>query len=142
LDIDPLEFYREHYTAIPVLERDIRTLLSHRAGSDSPQRVFSKGGIIISPRRTSLQPTRAEALIVSSVRYTAQFKKIKNPPRIPRLGVIEREPAGPARLARAALAAQDDAAEDQFIPAEEHEVVAEDYFGEEEFVPDNVVAEE
>jgi hypothetical protein len=102
--IQPFQFLNEAF---------VRTLLSHR-------RAGSRRGVLL------FQPTRAEALIVSSVRYTAQFKKIKNPPRIPRLGVIEREPAGPARLARAALAAQDAAAEDQFIPAEEHEVVLED----------------
>jgi hypothetical protein len=74
-----------------------------------------------------------EKLILSSVRYTAQFKKIKVPPRIARVGVIEREPDGPVRLARAALAALDEAAEDQ-------EVFAENYIGDDEIIADNAVA--
>lgn len=133
LDIDVFAFYREHSPNIPALDVGIRSALGHKAGLDAPERLFSKGGLVISARRTSLLPTRAEKLILSSVRYSGtKNKKASKPPKIPRMGEIERAPAiagQGARVAREAIAAVDDAAGNRFMPAEPEEVFAEDYLG-------------
>lgn len=119
LDINPYVFYQAHYKSMPILERGIRTILGHKAGSDSPERVFSKGGIIVNPKRCSLLPTRADKLITSAVRFTCKSKKVKRTPTIPDIGVIDdgikgvRNPGTAA--ARVALIAEiDDCADDFF----------------------------
>jgi hypothetical protein len=80
-------------------------------------------------------PTRAEKLIVHAVRYIAQFKKIKKPPRFPRLGVIKG-----GRLSQRALPEQlSQLYRGSVYTRRGVEVVAEDYFGEEEVVPGNLM---
>jgi hypothetical protein len=113
LDIDVLAFYSQHYKHMPVLSTGIRAILAHKAGSDSPERVFSRGGIIISPKRCSLHPTRADKLITSAVRYSRSNLVKKDPPKIPDFGVIDDS--------HAFIVALDDSAIN-FIPHGENEV--------------------
>jgi hypothetical protein len=99
MDIDPLEFWGEHYQHIELISRGFRGILGHKIGNDSPERSFSKGGIVITPRRCSLEPTRAGKLITSAVRYAAKKKRaVKSLPRIPDLGIIREDPTAIGKL--------------------------------------------
>jgi hypothetical protein len=99
LDIDPLEFWGEHYHHIELISQGFRGVLGHQIGNDSPERSFSKGGIVITPRRCSLEPTRAGKLITSAVRYAGKQKRVvKTPPSIPDLGIIREDPTAVGKL--------------------------------------------
>jgi hAT family C-terminal dimerisation region len=90
LDIDVLAFYREHFLNMPILSIAIRAVLGHKAGSDSAERVFSRGGIVIAPRRCSLKPTRADKLITNAVRFARANSARKTiPPKLPSFGIID-----------------------------------------------------
>ena len=68
-DIDIFEFYAKHGPNMLVVEPIIREMLSQPAGSYSPEKVFSGGKFVINDYRTSLDPARAEGLIVSAARF-------------------------------------------------------------------------
>jgi hypothetical protein len=148
VDIDVFLFYQPHYKNMEILERGIRSVLGERGGSDSPERVFSKGGIVVSPRRCSLLPSRADQLITSAVRYSSKSKKVKRTPRIPSLGEIVENLSGVATeavsAARAALIADIDDYAD-YLFANTGEVInldADELAGEEARVRDVVNGEE
>jgi hypothetical protein len=77
---------------IEMISRGFRSILAQKAGNDPAERCFSKGGIVLTPRRSSTLPTRAGKQITSAVRYSAKNKPAGKAPVIPEFGVIRRDP--------------------------------------------------
>ena len=91
LDIDVLAFYRPILESIPNLAIVIRKVLSNQATTSTPERSFNISGNILNVRRCSLNPIRAEKLIVSAFRHRCKLRSGKKPPRVPSFRVLEVE---------------------------------------------------
>ena len=63
---NPLEWWRSHESTYPLMARISKKYLCVPATSTSSERVFSKGGLIVTPHRASLKPETAEMLIFLS----------------------------------------------------------------------------
>ena len=81
-DIEVFDFYAKHGPQMPFVELIIREMLGQPAGSYSPEKVFSGGKFVVNDYRISLDPSRAESLIMSSARFKMKIC-IKYLPRLP-----------------------------------------------------------
>jgi hypothetical protein len=69
-DINIYEFYREHGPRMPVMNPIICMFYGQPNASHTPEKVFSRGKHVISDLRSSLNPVRAERLILASCRFS------------------------------------------------------------------------
>ena len=91
LDIDVLAFYRPILDSIPKLAVVIRKILANQVATSTAERSFNISGNVLSIRRCSLDPGRAEKLIVSAFRHRCKLRSEKKPPRVPSFRVLEEE---------------------------------------------------
>ena len=88
-DINFFSFYSGITNQIPHIGAGIRKICSHSTATGSCERSFNIAGNVLNIRRCSLDPVRAEKLILSAIRYKYAFRNSKSP-RIPSIGVIEK----------------------------------------------------
>jgi hypothetical protein len=91
LDIDVLGFYRPIVQTIPNLAVVIRKILSNQAATSTCERSFNISGNVLSIRRCSLDPVRAEKLSKSAFRHRCKLRLDKKPPKIPSFRILEDE---------------------------------------------------
>ena len=63
--IDQLLWWKDHQQQFPLLSYLARVVFAVPAASSKSERVFSVVSIIVTPKRTSLNPEKVEQLIVS-----------------------------------------------------------------------------
>lgn len=63
VETDPLGWWRDHYRDFPLLAKRARKYLCIQASSSPSERLFSKAGLVITPKRTQLKPEKANMLI-------------------------------------------------------------------------------
>ena len=91
LDIDVLGFYSTIVQTIPNLAVVIRKILSNQVATSTCERSFNISGNVLSIRRCSLDPVRAEKLIKSAFRHRCKLRLDKKPPKIPSFRIFEDE---------------------------------------------------
>jgi len=91
LDIDVLGFYIPIVDSIPNLAVVIRKILSNQVAISTAERTFNISGNVLSIRRCSLDPIRAEKLIKSAFRHRCKLRCDKKPPSIPSFRILEDE---------------------------------------------------
>ena len=91
LDIDVVAFYRPILDSISKLAEVIRKILANQVATSSAERSFNISGNILNVRRCSLDPARAEKLIVSAFRHRCKLRSGKKPPRVPSFRALEDE---------------------------------------------------
>jgi hypothetical protein len=86
-------FYSYRGPAIPELIKVTASVLDSRIVFTTPEITFSTGGFAYSNYRQSLQPSRAEGIILSTCRYKVEKAKLAIPatPAIPDIGVVDKE---------------------------------------------------
>jgi hypothetical protein len=87
-DIDIFRFYQDLLPQIPNIASAIRTVLAHQPCTIDNERIFNIAGHVISLRRCSLTPERAEKLILSAFRYRCRSRS-KKPPRLPSFATFD-----------------------------------------------------
>ena len=87
-DIDFFGFYGPIAHAIPNIGIGIRKVTGHPPTTSPCERSFNVSGNILNIRRCSLDPDRAEKLIISAIRYKSTGQRKLKPPIIPTLGVL------------------------------------------------------
>lgn len=87
-DIDIFKFYQDLLPQIPNIAIAIRTILAHQPCTIDNERIFNIAGHVISLRRCSLTPERAEQLILSAFRYRCRSRS-KKPPRLPSFATFD-----------------------------------------------------
>ena len=63
LETDPLAWWRDHCRDFPLLAKRAKKYLCIQASSSASERLFSKAGLVITPKRTQLKPEKANMLI-------------------------------------------------------------------------------
>jgi hypothetical protein len=87
-DINIFKFYQDLLPQIPNIAIAIRTILGHQPCTIDNERIFNIAGHVISLRRCSLTPERAEQLILSAFRYRCRTRS-KKPPRLPSFATFD-----------------------------------------------------
>ena len=64
LETDPLAWWRDHCRDFPLLAKRAKKYLCIQASSSASERLFSKAGLVITPKRTQLKPEKANMLMV------------------------------------------------------------------------------
>ena len=87
-----LGFYSTIVQTIPNLAVVIRKILSNQVATSTAERTFNISGNVLSIRRCSLDPIRAEKLIKSAFRHrSCKHRCDKKPPGIPSFRILEDE---------------------------------------------------
>ncbi len=63
LETDPLAWWRNHCRDFRLLAKRAKKYLCIQASSSASERLFSKAGLVITPKRTQLKPEKANMLI-------------------------------------------------------------------------------
>ena len=87
-DIDIFAFYQDILPQIPRLATAARTILAHQPANIDNERVFNIAGHVLTLRRCSLTPERAEKLVLSAFRYRCESRSEK-PPRLPSFATFD-----------------------------------------------------
>ena len=61
--LDQLQWWQEREQKFPLLSQIVRKLFCVQASSSSVERVFSTGGLIVTPKRTNLKPEKVHQLV-------------------------------------------------------------------------------
>ena len=72
-----LSWWNRHQNILPLLAKFARTILAIPASSAKSERVFSIGGFLVNARRTNLNPSKVEQLIIikENRQKVAEFKE-------------------------------------------------------------------
>ena len=87
-DIDIFSFYQDILPQIQRLATAARTILAHQPANIDNERVFNIAGHVMTLRRCSLTPERAEKLVLSAFRYRCESRSEK-PPRLPSFATFD-----------------------------------------------------
>ena len=74
---------------IPRLATAARTILAHQPANIDNERVFNIAGHVMTLRRCSLTPERAEKLVLSAFRYRCESRSKKPAPRLPSFATFD-----------------------------------------------------
>ena len=79
LSSNPLDFWKDHQTSFPMLSRFARRIHSIPATTAAVERQFSGAGLVVSERRTNLNPAQIDnVLLVRSVEKSSTANTVNN----------------------------------------------------------------